>query len=347
MSVLDSTLTVASLRPLYQCWTDPVAFNAKQFNATAAPNFIPRLNECCDQLNDEGLWKGVTGEVWFNGTTTGYITLPRRYYAIFGANIGGVPRNTFTQFNQYKDLGLGWRPASQYTQYGLTDDGDGHCTLLDLDYSSPSTLAIQITNAADAGKTIRFRGTDQDGNDIYDLSGGAGTGAQGLPVTTVFPSVSTTQIFSELTNIQVGISSTQYFLYPWTLWATVGGVNTQIGYYEPGEQYPSYRRYKTGVITPSTDSDCAQNVIRAYCTRRIIPLIYETDLVFPDASRAIGLGLQALWQEKNVGDTNKSQDYWQAAIHSLNKKIESARGRVNLTMPFGPANPPSMPFWCH
>lgn len=343
MGPLDTQYSVASLRPMCQVYSDPGSGSV--FTPQAAPSFIPYLTEACDRLNDDGLWKGVKGEVVYNGSPNGYITLPRRYLDIEGATYGNAPVNMFSTFNQFKDLGLGWRSPKNYTLLGFTDMQDGWCTQLDIDPDTATTLQVVISNPVDAGKTIRLYGTDPvTGKPIYQTASGPFQGAEGFPITTSFPSATTSQQFTSIDRI-----SADLFIFPWTLWAnlpnaTGGGTTlTQIGYYEPGEQNPQYRRYKTGVVTPQANprtNECS--VLRVLCKRRIIPLIYETDLVFPGAPYALSLALQALRYEKVIGDVSKAVAYWNDGVDVLNKKIKSARGRQNLTVPFR-LGYPSMP----
>jgi hypothetical protein len=234
----------------------------------------------------------------------------------------------FSAYNQFKDMGLGWRKASKYNQIGFTDDGDGHCTQIDLIPDQPSQLTLNC-NINDVGKTIRLSGEDNNDDTIYDESGDSGTGSEGITITMSSTQVVTSQLFTSLDRIIVPTN----FLYPWTISGVINGVLTQLGRYEPGEQSPSYRRYKTGNISPASNQNTMNSTIVVYCKRRVIPLIYETDLVFPGAERALGLGLQALNYENIEGAPKKAEEYWALAIDNLNKKIKSARGRQNVTIP--------------
>ena len=333
MGALDSNITVADLRPTLQKWTDPSSIENPPVTLTPTngPNFVPRLNQVCQRLDREGLWKGVCQEVWFAGATLGYITLPRRCLTVQGADIGGVGMETFTRFNEYKLKSLGWKQASEYNNpSGWTDMGDGYCTTVDIDPDAPATIRVKITNAADAGKVIHLFGLDEDGAEIYDNTGGAASGSRGITLTTANPSATTSRLFTSLDGISAAVMK-----YPWSICMVVNGVETTLGSYEPGETKPKYRRYKTGVIT-------AETIIRVFARRRTVDLVDETDPVLPADYAAIEFGLRA----RALEDADHQADadvLWTRAIQELDNQIKGSRGRVTLTMPFRPALPRALP----
>lgn len=341
MGALDSNLTVGILRtgsnavlPL-QGLTDPDS--VAPYTPANGPKFIPSINQVCERLANEGLWKGVTMEVWYPGSPQGYITLPRRALTAQGVSVLGRGREVFTQMNQFKFMGMGWRPANKYSMPAWTDLQDGWCTNVDIDPNTPAYLQLQISNSADAGKTVWIDGNDVNGNRIFDASGGPFTGTEGFTIAATFPAAATTSF--QLTSVNA--INAQAMLYPWSLWQVVpGSAPSLLSLYEPGEQIPKYRRYKTGIIGNYSGGP----VIVVYARIRPLPLFAETDPVLPGCYSAIKFGLQALIQEDAM-NRNSADKLWADGMVELNNQIKAARGRVELSFPMKPAFPRNLPQW--
>lgn len=333
MGVLDSSFNVGDLRATLAKWTDPQdPGNQVPYTPANSPNFINRLNQVCERVDKTGLWKGVCQEVWFNGAPNGYITLPRRCLTVMGGDVGNCAQEVFTAYNEYKLMGLGFQQPNAYNKPGWTDMQDGWPTFNDISWSAPSTIQIQITNVADAGKNVWLDGLDQNGNRIFDQSGDSATGSQGITLVTAFPSVTTTQVFGELNAVSADVMK-----YPWSIWQVVNGVPSLLSSYEPGETKPKYRRYKTGVIPVGT-------TIRVYARRRTINLVAETDPVLPGCYAAIEFGLQARNLEDGFNDDGALKK-WQMAETELDLQIKAARGRQTISFPWKSPMPASMPSW--
>ena len=162
------------------------------------PTFLNNLNLTLEQIINSGSWVGCVVPVAFNGSL-GYITLPPNMQSIVGVDVNGWPQAVFSQYQEFAELGIGQIKATTQGCGPMIDAGDGHPTKSDIaDYGVWGTLKITIDSSADVGNIIRFYGKDELGNVIYDSNG-----VEGINVTTISPSVTTTQKFSEITGINV------------------------------------------------------------------------------------------------------------------------------------------------
>lgn len=303
---MNTRLTVKDVRAATAYLVDPSNSNS--------PLFLPYLNEVLERFCYSGKWVGSIVQVTFD-SSSGYITLPRGYLAVLGAQFQEVPVPTFTQFAQYIEGGYGQLDATAGQLGALYDEGDGFCTQADI--TTAGTLRIKINDANDAGLTVRIFGEDADGEEIFE------DGVRGVLVTLVSPSVDTTQVFSKVTGIEADSLADR-----WTLWVVVSAVESQLGSYQPGETKPVYRRYKTGTVESSTDPQA----IRVICQRRFIPVSEESDWVIPGLIGAIKLGIRA--QMKEDADEDESADrLWQRAMMLLNAQAKSLRGGAQPQIP--------------
>lgn len=296
---MQTTSTVASLRALYE-------------GLSSAANFVADLNQISYRLMNSDLWEGCTDEVLFASSSTNTFVLPRQFVSVLGYDRNSVPMPVFGQFHQYIEMGIGWQDPTEMTMAGLIADG---MAVTQIEPTGTFTLRVKITNATDAGKVIRFYGEDENNQPIYT----ALTGTPGINLTLVNPSVDTTQQFTKVTGIQAPAA----MLGRWTLWQVVSGVETQIGTYEPGEEFPQYRKYKKGVnLTP--------DVIRCFCRRQWVKVSAETDWVFPGCQSAYKFGFKALQLENankfGSDNTPNADDMWARAEAELDKELAKIRG---------------------
>lgn len=285
--------------------------------AASSTSFISDLNFVQESFIDFLTHNSFVEQVDFgNGTTTGYITLPRQFISCMGVSGDRVPVQTYSQFHQYQELGIGFQLADKITVPGIFDMGDGFCTQGDIPQNSYGELRFVISDPSDASKPIRVFGLDENGTEIFDPNG-----ASGIPLLTASPSVTTTQLFSKVTDLQFP----QFKGYVSLFWMN-SGVPVQLGYYAPGETRPRYRRYATGIVSPEI-------TVRMLCRRRFIPVVNETDWVVPGNMRALKLGLQALTQE-NGSRMDLAAAFQANANILLQNNMKSYRGSATVRFPF-------------
>lgn len=298
------------------------------------PEFLNVLNPALVRLVDSGTWEGCIVGCVFNGSL-GYITLPRHMQTIVGVDINGWPQAVFSQFHEYMEMGAGMVKASSAGIGPLFDMGDGYCTQKDIaDYGTLGTLKVVITDPGDVGKKIRFFGKDADGKPIYDSNG-----KLGVELTTANPEASTTQVFSDISTDKAnsGISVQTSMEGYWKLYVTIGGIDFQIGEYQPGENAPNYHRYKTGTWDVTMPIACL-------CRLRAVPVKYATDWVVPGNSNAIMFAIQAV-NSQSASNYKEANEAWAMCFQVLNEEHKSRRGKARYIAQFNPHGPGQYPVW--
>lgn len=302
---MNTRLTVSDVRSILYRIVNPADAND--------PLFLIYLNQACERLINSGKWAGTLVTVLFD-SSDGYITLPREYLAILGAQVDDAPVVTYTQFHEYIETGGGQIDETQGFDGVLTDMGDGYCVQTDI--SADCTLRIKINSASDVGQVVRLFGKDENGEMIYDSDG-----IEGVELTLASPSATTTQQFSVITGIQADA-----LVGRWTLWEVISGAETQIGSYQPGETRPMYRRYKTGVTTTA---------VRALCRRRFVPLTEESNWVIPGNIGALRQAIDAIHKEEVDADSD-ADAMWARAYRLLNEELKALGGgnRAQIAMDY-------------
>lgn len=289
--------------------------------ASSTTAFLPELNQLMARYWEMGIFDQMLFRYIFptGPGDSGILALPRQCLALVGINFGGSPNAVYNQVHQFQELGIGYMDPSEYSMRGVVDWGDGHPTAFPISHlsSTAGKLRFTLTNAADAGKTVRLYGTsDTDKKDrIYTA------GALGEPLTTVYPYNDTVQSYTDVTDLQiqsgfVGYSTLSYI--------ASDGTVTQLAEYEPGDTRPSFRWYVTGV---------SNSEVQTFCRKRFIPYVNETDWVEPANFGAIKAGFQALIQEDSI-QQEQAEIFWGRGKAMLEKQLQSLRGSIQPRMPF-------------
>ena len=300
---MDTRLTVADCRNALYTEVDATDINS--------PLFLPALNEVVERYINSGKWKGATPRVTLPVDGRNYISLPRWYQSVLVMRYQRVPRPIFTPFYEFSESGPGEMPDANNWTGVMIDLGDGFPTQIDIVDAGP--LRITTTSASDAGKTIRLFGEDADGNDIYSADG-----SLGINVTTAYPTVTTSQVFSKVTGVQAASTIVSH----WTLSVINDGTPILLSTYWPGETRPQYRRYQTGIL---------HEAIHLICHRRFVPLRNETDWVIPGNQTALRYGLKALAYEK-AGQIDMAQASFTTGLNYLNQEAKAARGGARISL---------------
>lgn len=303
---MDTRLTVADCRTtLYE------EVDATDINST---RFLPALNEVVERFINSGKWKGQTPFVTIPVNGLNYFSLPRWYVSVLVMSYLRCPVPVFTPFYQFSESGPGVLPDADAWSGLLLDLGDGFVTQYDI--TTAGTLRLTVSNAADAGKTVRLFGL-YNGVDVYSADG-----SLGINVTLGNLTVDTTQQFSVVSGVQAPST----IVAPWTLSVVNSGTPTLLSTYYPGETAPCYRRYQTGEL---------EEAVLLICNRRYIPLRNETDWVIPGSISALRYGLKMLAYER-AGQLAEASAAFDRALAFLNQEAKSARGGARITLNLDP-----------
>jgi len=288
---------------------DPSCFPPSAVDKTKV-TLLNKVRQSFYDAPDQGgtLWKGGQVALAVNVVTQPddeqTITLPRHAETLLGVyDSGGIQRIR----NQWFSF-LRVAPTTPTGGRHLDDLGDGWCGALDFP-GTGSTIKVTTTEAEPQGLSVKFYGTDSDGNPISEeLTFPVDTAEGDYQVTSstfysverVVCSVTCADILVHLTYTEAtevisgGIASTVFgcvinggtasTTYTEGPFSTVA--DTFYARYEPGETSPNYRRYR---LSDATDDD----VIFCLCKRRYYPLLADNDPMDIDNVLAIECGLKA------------------------------------------------------
>jgi len=303
---MDTRLTVSDCRNALYEEVDATDINSSRF--------LPALNEVVERFINSGKWKGQTPFVTIPVNGLNYFSLPRWYVSVLVMSYLRCPVPVFTPFYQFSESGPGVLPDADAWSGLLLDLGDGFVTQYDI--TTAGTLRLTVSNAADAGKTVRLFGL-YNGVDVYSADG-----SLGINVTLGNLTVDTTQQFSVVSGVQAPST----IVAPWTLSVVNSGTPTLLSTYYPGETAPCYRRYQTGEL---------EEAVLLICNRRYIPLRNETDWVIPGSISALRYGLKMLAYER-AGQLAEASAAFDRALAFLNQEAKSARGGARITLNLDP-----------
>jgi len=321
---------------LFPSFTDPITPNI------SGMSFAKYVNLGLEQVINSGTWDGNVVWTAFNGSS-GTIALPYNMQTIIGVDINGCPQMVLGTFSEYQEVGPGM--TLKVTQPGcgpLIDYGEWPTqkiisSLTPLNATSPAsgTLTLTINNPADAGITIRFFGINGAGQDITDADG-----SRGFTMVTTYPSVTSSQVVTELGYIEVqNPTSTPPFKNPWQLSLNYNG-SQLIGSYLPFETIPQYHVYKTGTWNTNVP-------IAALCRLKFVPVTSINDPIVPGNLNAWKFILQAIDKEmsQTVEGAYGSKMLWQDALNLLNQEHRSRRGKAQYHVNLNPNGPGQRPVW--
>lgn len=274
-------------------------------------DFLTAVNEARRSIFGRGIWEGLLGPVIFNGSTTGFITLPVGYESIVGVTVDKVPQMVFGQFQQYIESGPG--------TLDITKPGIGQLIMMgdlfpsSLDMIPGDVLKFVLENpSADAGLAIRVFYDKTDNTAFYDSTGVKGEGLtfSGSSVTTSLPA-------NTFTGLQLPVTKAGVLAYSHN---TTTSVDTLISQYAPFETRPHYTRYQTGTYDATVP-------IGTLCKRRYTPLINDTDFCVPDNVMAMKYAVQAV-DAGNVRNYDDAAKAWQLVYEELNDDLKGLRGKA-------------------
>lgn len=300
---MSTGLTVADVRSLIGSTIYPGNPNSELF--------LPTLNQVVERIINSGQWKNMYGQVDYD-STTGYITLPRRYESIVGVTRVNFPTQPFSRMQEFMTSGPGYFDDTSVDLRIILDQGDVCTQEVQTTIGFPR---LTIAGTEDVGQIVRVYGHDADGDPIFDSDG-----VEGIALTLANPTVTgstemfVTQVVKPLTVGTV------------TLSAVVSGTPTVLSVYEPSETNPIYRRYKVGTITARADD---KPVLRCLCKRRFVRLTQETDLVFPDNIAALKFGMKAIQlEDSGAAELQQAELFWQKCYQVLNQGLKQNRGAI-------------------
>lgn len=201
------------------------------------PTVLERLTDAVKLLSNKGINDVLLGEVEIC-TCDGCNTLPRDVGTVLGIDVCGQPTLLQDQWFKYHINGPGTNGGcGNVTEMGQV------CTYRDPAY--PAYLIAECTSAADNNKKLRVYANDMAGNKIF-TPGPSGTLEEGFLVPQIFGFSKRAPNVPPFGKIyRIIREATRDFVKLIAINAADGTSQCQVGYFEPDEIVPTYRRIKT------------------------------------------------------------------------------------------------------
>lgn len=195
------------------------------------------VNEGVIALQNRARWDATIGCVDICACN-GCVTLPRRVGTVLAVQVNGAPSYLRDQWYQFHLNGPG---AENYTDLGYSTEDGEHPTFRDP--SEPVYLVADVESAADNNKKLRVFGWDASGKRIFTEENGVLV--DGFLVPTIFGFAIRNVNAPAIANIDhISKDVTNGFVKLLAVNTSGTTVHTLIGYYEPDETDPRYRRLK-------------------------------------------------------------------------------------------------------
>jgi hypothetical protein len=199
---------------------------------------LSRLTDAVRLLSNKGICDPLLGELELC-VCNGCVTLPRDVGTVLGIDVCGNPTLIQDQWFKYHINGPGTR---HHSACGVITEMGQVCTYRDP--SEPFHLIAEITSAADNNKKLRVFANDVHGNKIF-TPGPDNKLYEGFLVPMIFGFSKRNPGVPPLSSIyRIQREATKDYVRLLAIRASDGVSQTQIGYYEPDETLPTYRRIK-------------------------------------------------------------------------------------------------------
>lgn len=241
-------------------------------------------------------------------TQNGILTLPRDVGTILGINVCGAPVLLQDQFFQYHING----PGSTFGPCGVITELGEVCTYRDI--TQPAYLLAEVESAADNNKKLRVYATDANGKKIF-TEGPNGTMEEGFLVPTIFGFSARNPDVPAISAIyNISKEATRGYVKLIAVNAADGVSQTKIGYYEPSETLPRYRR----VSVPY------KSWVRIKYKKTNIAIRSLNDFINIDNNEALRLACRAVKYRRD-DQWDKARTAEDEATRILSEEIENQR----------------------
>jgi len=251
----------------------------RAFEGCNEAEVLARLTDAVRLLSNKGVNDPLLGELSLC-VCNGCITLPRDVGTVLAINAGGQPTLLQDQWYQYHINGPGNAGFNTCTsnsyELGMV------CTFKE--FSEPAYLTAEVDTAADNNKKLRVFALDTNGNKIF-TTGPDGTKYEGFLVPMIFGFSQKNPNVPAISQIyRISKEVTKGFVSLFGIKATDETIQTKVGYYEPSETLPQYRRIRVGNKTS----------VRIKYKKQSLKLTSLNDFINIDNDEALRLACRAV-----------------------------------------------------
>jgi len=299
-------LTLAAARQtLWQYGPDKVPYPG---TAAQQARFDAALNQVIQKFQNSGKPRHTMRKVVIP-IFDGNITLPRELQSCVGVKL--IPYGTNPRW---------YRPLAIYNNFHEFHHGPVPNFTCD-QAAFPSSQLAQTFRDPAAGFTLRCKSTETRGS-ITLIGGTDSADAQWFDQTTLSITNGTSdsaRVYNTLPRIQKSVTNVGVSLY-----SVISGVETLLAIYAPGETVPAYTRYS---VTNPTDN--APSCL-ALCKLAFVPVVVDTDIVYPGVVTALISGLLAV-ERQAARERDAARELWAEAIEELDNDRQQLDGDAEVS----------------
>lgn len=291
-----------------------IVANVLSLSTSDSVRLLSYINRACQRLLEEGKWKGTLHRMRICAVRGTCITWPRELETIETAALCSRPITVRNGWFEFLPNGPGIRNGC--SGRNLIDEGE--FPAFDDVQGTGKLLAVYTDAQEVAGASIKLQFTD--GNGLWKEE------TINLPPKGTYAYTANTCAQNGLAHVIKDETIGTVRLYEYN--PTTGALRP-LGYYQPDETVPVYRRSRLPGANPvadtTTSTTCSSLSVDVIGTIRFIPATLGTDWLPISHPEAIRLGCQAILKEEN----NKLSDaapYWQMAFRCLDKQLSKYNG---------------------
>jgi hypothetical protein len=288
---------------------------------TTNPEVVQLINEAQRRLAKRGHWVGTVQRYKIN-VDNALITWPRQVNtieAVAFCNDPGIIRNEWFEFLGH---GPGLLDCESCLWHTLVDRGTA-VTFKDITAGETNRklrVYADVNEAAD--QYITLQGYDENGNWIRTQDGDDWIDGERVEISTT--PVLSTKFFKCVTGVYKPTTNGVVRVYEYD---DDEEENVQlIGYYEPDEKTPIYRRsLLPGIMDTETCNDCEDRQITVAVKLRCLPVSGDNDWLAIGDIDAVKLAVQAVLKERN-NLQGEAEHSWQKAGRELEQELKQYQG---------------------
>jgi hypothetical protein len=281
----------------------------RAFEGCDETEIFRRLSDAVKLLNNSGVADINLGEVSIC-SCNGCLTLPRDVGTVLGVDVCGQPTLLQDQWFKYHINGPG---TSSPGACGVITEMGQVCTFRDP--SEAAYLIAEVTSAADNNKKLRVFATRADNGQKIFTPGPDGKLYEGFLVPMIYGYPQRNPNVPALGQIyRVLKDATKDFVKLYAVNASDGVSQTLVGFYEPAETVPSYRRIKV--------PNKAATLVKY--KKADLEIRSQQDWINTDNRQALILACRAI-KFLNNDEYNKADAAKAAAVKILSEQIEAQR----------------------
>lgn len=296
--------------------------NKTDTNGNTNPALIQLVNEAQRRLCKRGKWVGTVQRYKIN-VTNSLITWPRKVGAIEAVAFCDCPGTIRNEWFEFLGQGPGIQDCDSRLWHTLIDRGTAPVFKDVTPGKSNRKLRVSADVAEDDNQYITIQGYDENQNWIrtQDADDNWIDGEQILISTT--PTLSAkkytyiTGVFKPETNGVVRVYE----------YNTTTAANVQmVGYYEPDETTPIYRRSALpGIMDTAVCNECDERQITVMVKLVPVPVANDNDWLMLGNLDAIKLACQAILKERKDLQA-EAEGYWAKAGRELEVELREYKG---------------------